>query len=91
MANTMHGINHSDHGKTRYDNLRSGLLGYNYKATPAQAKGLLQIVAQGPNDSQASTGFTQWSEVYNLSKRTVSMSILREWGKTFEFGITQKK
>ena len=91
MANTMHGINHSDHGKTRYDNLRSGLLGYNYKATPAQAKGLLQIVAQGPNDSQASTGFTQWSEVYNLSKRTVSMSILREWGKTFEFGITQKE
>ena len=91
MANTMHGINHSDHGKVRYKNLRSGLLDYNYKATPAQAKGLLQIVAQGPNDSQSSTGFTQWSEVYNLSKRTVSMSILREWGKTFEFGITQKK
>lgn len=91
MANTMHGINHSDHGKVRYKNLRSGLLDYNYKATPAQAKGLLQIVAQGPNDSQASTGFTQWSEVYNLSKRTVSMSIRREWGKTFEFGITQKE
>lgn len=91
MANTMHGINHSDHGKVRYKNLRSGLLGYNYKATPAQAKGLLKIVAQGPNDSQASTGFTQWSEVYNLSKRTVSMSILREWGKTFEFGIEQKE
>ena len=87
----MHGMNRSDHGKERYDKLRSGLLGYNYKATPAQAKGLLQIVAQGPNGSQASTGFTQWSEVYNLSKRTVSMSIRREWGKTFVFGITQKE
>lgn len=37
--------------------------------------------------SELSTGFTQWSEVFNLSKRTVKMSILREYDKTFEFGI----
>ena len=47
---------------------------------------LLRKVAQGP-ESELSTGFTQWSEVFNLSKRTVKMSILREYDKSFEFGI----
>ena len=87
MAGTKHGIVISEHGKKRYENLRAGLLGYNYRVTPTQAKDLLKIVAQGPDDSQASTGFTQWSEVYNLSKKTVSMSILREWDKTFHFKV----
>lgn len=91
MAGTKHGIVISEHGKKRYENLRAGLLGYNYRVTPTQAKDLLKIVAQGPNDSQASTGFTQWSEVFNLSKKTFSVSILREWDKTFEFGIEQNK
>lgn len=91
MAGTKHGINISEHGKTRYNNLRDGLLGYNYKVTFAQAKDLLKIVSQGPNDYQGSTGFTQWSEVFNLSKKTVSLSILREWDKTFGFCIEQNK
>ncbi|MGN0207444.1 MAG: carcinine hydrolase/isopenicillin-N N-acyltransferase family protein, partial [Muribaculaceae bacterium] len=91
MAGTKHGIVISEHGKKRYEDLRKGLLGYNYKVTPTQAKDLLKIVAQGPEGSQASTGFTQWSEVFNLSKKTFSVSILREWDKTFEFGIEQYK
>ena len=87
MAGTPHGINISQHGKTRYDNLRKGLMEHNYKLTPDQAMSLLKVVAQGPDSNEGSTGFTQWSEVYNLSDKKVTMSILREWGKTFSFNI----
>ncbi|MGN1229684.1 MAG: linear amide C-N hydrolase [Prevotella sp.] len=86
MLNTEFGGN-SHHGRDRYNNLRAGLLKYNYNVTPSQALELLKIVAQGPEGSTSSTGFTQWSEVYNLSKRRLTMNILREWDKTFEFGV----
>ena len=87
MYDTPHGMRHSLHGKERYDSLRAGLLRHNYKMTPEEALGLLKVVAQGPDGYQGSTGFTQWSEVFNLSKKTVSMSILREWDKTFHFKV----
>ena len=59
-----------------------------YELNPVQAMGLLQKVAQGPGDEEKkSTGFTQWSEVYNLNKKTVRMSILREFDKTFDFTV----
>lgn len=87
MYATPHGMRHSLHGKERYDSLRAGLLRHNYKMTPEEALGLLKVVAQGPDGCQGSTGFTQWSEVFNLSKKTVSMSILREWDKTFHFKV----
>ena len=87
MYATPHGMIHSLHGKERYDSLRAGLLRHNYKMTPEEALGLLKVVAQGPDGYQGSTGFTQWSEVFNLSKKTVSMSILREWDKTFHFKV----
>ena len=87
MYATPHGMRHSLHGKERYDSLRAGLLRHNYKMTPEEALGLLKVVAQGPDGYQGSTGFTQWSEVFNLSKKTVSISILREWDKTFHFKV----
>ena len=87
MYATPHGMRHSLHGKERYDSLRAGLLRHNYQMTPEEALGLLKVVAQGPDGYQGSTGFTQWSEVFNLSKKTVSMSILREWDKTFHFKV----
>ena len=87
MYATPHGMRHSLHGKERYDSLRAGLLRHNYKMTPEESLGLLKVVAQGPDGYQGSTGFTQWSEVFNLSKKTVSMSILREWDKTFHFKV----
>ncbi|MDO5770630.1 MAG: linear amide C-N hydrolase [Bacteroidales bacterium] len=87
MYATPHGMRHSLHGKERYDSLRAGLLRHNYKMTPEEALGLLKVVAQGPDGYQGSTGFTQWSEVFNLSKKTVSMSIMREWDKTFHFKV----
>ena len=77
----------SKHGRDRYNILKNSLYEYNYIANPTQAMGILHSVAQGPEDSQLSTGFTQWSEIYNLSKKTVTMSILREYGQTFEFDV----
>ncbi|MGM9868052.1 MAG: linear amide C-N hydrolase [Sodaliphilus sp.] len=90
MAETPHGILKSNHGKNRYDNLEKGLQKCGYKMTAQEAMDLLKVVSQGPDDDQSSTGFTQWSEVFNLTKRHVKLSILREWDKTFEFNIEQK-
>ena len=87
MADTEHGSKYSQHGRNRYDILKRELGGYGYRLTPTQAMAVLDSVAQGPENSQLSTGFTQWSEVYNLSKRRVAMTILREWGRRFEFGV----
>ena len=87
MANTDHGFNKSSHGMERYKILRKNLLQYAYNLNATQGMDLLTQVAQGPEESFLSTGFTQWSEVYNLNKKKVTMSILREFGKTFEFGM----
>ena len=88
MIDSPHGSVISTHGKWRYDTLKVNLAKYQYKLNPTQAMNLLEKVAQGPDDEeQRSTGFTQWSEVYNLSKKTVKMSILREFDKTFNFTI----
>ena len=88
MLNTEFGGD-SHHGRDRYNNLRAGLLKHNYNLTSSQALELLKVVAQGPEGSTSSTGYTQWSEVFNLTKRRLTMNILREWDKTFDFGIEQ--
>ena len=78
----------TSHGRSRYNDLRDGLRNYDYNVTPSQALELLKIVAQGPDGpDQSSTGFTQWSEVYNLTNRRLTMNLTREWNKTFEFGV----
>ena len=78
----------STHGKSRYNTLKENLSNSKYKLNPVQAMELLQKVAQGPDEEATrSTGFTQWSEVYNLNKKTVKMSILREFDKTFTFTV----
>lgn len=87
MADTDHGFNHSTHGMARYLTLRDRLAQLNYRTTPAEALALLQDVAQGPEHPELSTGFTQWSEVYNLSRKSLTLSILREWEKSFEFKV----
>lgn len=86
MADNPDGIKHSTHGKRRYEILDSTLLANNYKLNPAQVMELLQSVSQGP-EVTLSTGFTQWSETINLTKKKVTMSILREYDKKFEFTI----
>lgn len=87
MADTDHGFNHSTHGMARYLTLRDRLAQLNYRTTPAEAFALLQDVAQGPEHPELSTGFTQWTEVYNLSRKSLTLSILREWNKSFEFKV----
>ena len=86
MLNTDFGGD-SHHGRDRYNNLKDGLRKYNYNVTSSQALELLKLVSQGPEGSKSSTGFTQWSEVYNLTKRRLTMNLTREWNKTFEFGV----
>lgn len=86
MADTDHGINKSEHGKARYEILKNYLTEKSFNINASQGINLLTQVAQGP-ESQLTTGFTQWSEVYNLSKRRLTMNILREWNKTFEFSV----
>lgn len=87
MANTKHGINQSEHGMARYKTLRENLLNFDYKLTSPLAMWLLSQVAQGPENPELSTGFTQWSEIYNLTRKTVTMSILREYNHAFTFQI----
>ena len=87
MADTEHGINHSEHGMNRYQILKEKLEACQFAMNQKQGMELLKAVAQGPESSTLSTGFTQWSEIFNLSQKRVKMSILREFDKSFEFGI----
>jgi len=80
----------SNHGRDRYNTLRDTLKTYNYILTAPQSRSLLQAVAQDPNPAKP-TSHTQWSNVYNLSKRTVECAILQEYTKWFEFTITGTK
>ena len=80
---------YSSHGRDRYNKLRAGLLKYNYNVTPSQGLEIMKTVAQGPDGSKSSTGFTQWTEMYNLTKRRLTLNLTREWDKTFEFGIEE--
>ena len=88
MVDSPNGSVLSTHGTWRYETLKANLEKCQYQLTPVQAMGLLQMVAQGPGEEEEkSTGFTQWSEVFNLSDKTVRMSILREFDKTFDFTV----
>ena len=70
----------------RYKDLRSVLLANKYQLTPTQGMDLLRKVSQGP-EVQRSTGFIQWSGIYNLTQKSVTMSVLREWGQWFTFEV----
>ncbi|MGN8725504.1 carcinine hydrolase/isopenicillin-N N-acyltransferase family protein [Segatella copri] len=75
----------SKHGKVRYDTLRNTLRANNYVLKAADAMPLLQAVSQPPTEELTSQ--TQWSALYGLSEKTLRLSILREYGKTFNFKI----
>ena len=87
MADTPYGANHSEHGKDRYVRLGDKLSEAGFNVSTKMAMEMLREVAQGPDGDQSSTGFTQWSEVFNLTKKEVTMSILREWNRQFVFRI----
>jgi len=77
----------SMHGRDRYNTLRDTLQTYNYELTSTQSRTLLQAVAQDPNPAKP-TSHTQWSNVYNLSRRTISTAILQEFARWYEFTVT---
>lgn len=74
----------SDHGRDRYNIMRNTLQFHSYTLTEEQAISLLQSVSQDP-DPQKHTSHTQWSNLYNLSNRSVKTALLQEFGKWFEF------
>lgn len=83
MAGTHDGWG-SMHGLTRYRDLRATLQNHGYALTPSAAMSLLSLVSQERKDDDP-TSFTQWSALYNLSERSVSLAILREYGRMYSF------
>lgn len=74
----------STHGRDRYNTMRDFMNLHSYCLTEQEAKSLLQSVSQSP-DPTKHTSHTQWSNVYNLSDRSVKTAILQEYGKWYEF------
>ena len=75
----------SNHGKARYETLRNTLRAKNYSLREDDAMDLLKAVSQPPTEELTSQ--TQWSSLYNLTERTLRLSILREYGKEFNFKV----
>lgn len=89
VSPTMAGTNDgwgSDHGKTRYWDLRSTLQNHNYALTPEGAMSLLSLVSQERKDNDP-TSFTQWSALYNLTNKSVRLALLRDYSKFFDFKV----
>lgn len=89
VSPTMVGTNDgwgSEHGKERYFNMRTVLSNNNYLLGSDEAMSLLRLVSQGRNDADP-TSFTQWSALYNLSKKSIRLAILRDYGKEYNFKI----
>lgn len=80
----------SSHGRDRYNTMRDAMNLYSYQLTEQQAASLLEAVSQDP-DPQKLTSHTQWSNIYNLSDRTVKTSILQEYEKWYDFSVEYLK
>lgn len=89
MVATPHGY-YSKHGHDRYDTLKVKLPPLNYRVTDDQAMSLLSDVSQTPKP-EVLTSFTQWSAVYNMSRKSMVLSILREYGKRYNFTVEKPK
>ena len=85
MAGTTDGWG-SNHGKTRYWDLRSTLQNHDYALTPEGAMSLLSLVSQERKDDDP-TSFTQWSALYNLTSKSVRLALLRDYTKFFDFKV----
>ena len=75
----------SSHGKDRYETLRSTLFTNNYSLDEDQAMDLLEAVSQAPTEELTSQ--TQWSSLYNLTEKTLRLTILREYAKEYKFKV----
>lgn len=77
MESTPYG-NTSDHGKHRYNILKTNVDASHARMTPTEAMILLQAVSQEPNTDDP-TSHTQWSSLYDLTAKALRLSILREY------------
>lgn len=77
----------SSHGKDRYETLRSTLFTNNYSLEEDQAMDLLEAVSQAPTEELTSQ--TQWSSLYNLTEKTLRLTILREYAKEYKFKVSK--
>ena len=75
----------SEHGKARYETMRNTLKAKDYTLTSDEAMNLLKAVSQPP--SSEITSQTQWSALYNLTERTMRLTILREYAKEYNFKV----
>ena len=75
----------SEHGKGRYETMRKTLHENNYTLGESKAMVLLDSVSQPPTEELTSQ--TQWSSLYNLTEKTLRLTILREYGKEYNFKV----
>lgn len=87
MANTDFG-NKSTRGKERYEKMQKRLWGSDFKLTTEEARNLLEDVSQGP-DIKEQTSHTQWSSLYDLNEKNLTLWLLREYygKKPFVFKV----
>ena len=76
----------SKHGRTRYDIMDFVLSQNNDTLTEVNAMNLLNFVSQAENPTDA-TSHTQWSVVYNLSKKEATVCVNRDYEKKFFFNF----
>lgn len=65
--------------------MRNTLLAKNYTLKKDEAMALLKAVSQPPTEELTSQ--TQWSSLYNLTEKTLRLTILREYGKEYNFKV----
>ena len=75
----------SSHGKDRYENLKKTLDEKKHVMKEDEAMQLLEKVSQPPTEELTSQ--TQWSALYNLTEKTLRLTILREYAKEYNFRI----
>lgn len=75
----------SEHGKWRYDTLKTNLLAKQYTLTSNEAMNLLNKVSQAASDEITSQ--TQWSTLFNLTRKSLRVALLRDYSKEFTFNI----
>ena len=75
----------SSHGKDRYENLRKTLDEKKHVMKEDEAMQLLEKVSQPPTEELTSQ--RQWSALYNLTEKTLRLTILREYAKEYNFRI----
>jgi len=78
----------SKHGRTRYDIMDFVLSQNNDTLSEADAMSLLNFVSQAENPTDV-TSHTQWSVVYNLSKKETTICVNRDYAKKFSFSFNR--